>query len=81
MRKSKIAGDPLEGFLSTRQVAAELGISRVRVHQMLTAGILQGQRTGMGYWVFTRAAVDSLKKTRRPPGRPKALRRKASAGR
>lgn len=51
-------------MLNTTDVAEHLGISRQRVHQLLVAGKLEGQRIGRSGWVITEAALNRYKKAK-----------------
>ena len=55
--------------VSVADAAAELAVSRRRVRQMLTDGLLPGHQLGRE-WVIERRALDQLSRHRRPVGRP-----------
>lgn len=52
-----------DGLLSTEDVARRLGISRGRLHQLISAGRIHGRKHG-SRWTFTGEAVDSFLKRR-----------------
>jgi len=56
-------------FLTIRQVAEILGLSRQRIQQLCAQGRL-GRRPGRD-WVITRAELEAFKKLPRRAGRPK----------
>ncbi|MXZ29700.1 MAG: helix-turn-helix domain-containing protein [Acidimicrobiia bacterium] len=56
-------------LLSVSGAAAELGVSPRRVRQMLSTGVLAGQRVG-GAWVIEKHAVRATAGARRPAHRP-----------
>jgi len=49
-------------MLNTTDVSRALGISRQRVHQLLVAGKLHGERIGLRGWVITEAALEQYKR-------------------
>ena len=57
------------GLLGVTEVAAELGVSRRRVRQMLASGVITGQRVG-NTWVINPKALDALRRRRLGSGRP-----------
>ena len=59
----KEGGDKM---LNTTDAANHLGISRQRVHQLLTTGKLEGQRVGARGWIITEGALDRYKRSKAP---------------
>jgi len=57
------------GLLGVTDVAANLGVSRRRVRQMLASGMITGQRVG-NTWVINPKALDALRRERLGIGRP-----------
>ena len=49
-------------MLSITDTAQVLGISRQRVHQLLVAGKIHGERIGARGWVITEAALSAYKR-------------------
>lgn len=56
-------------FLTTSQVANELGITETTVRRYCNEGRM-GTKIGR-QWLITRDELDRFKKSRREPGRPK----------
>ena len=65
MTKTKASGDEL---LSTREAAAELGLSTVRVIVLINSGRIPATRVG-SYWAIRRADLEGVR--HRPTGRPR----------
>ena len=66
--------DELAGFLTTTEVARELGVTRRRVVAMITAGRLPARTVGSGQrpiYLVARADLKLVKN--RKPGRPKGI--------
>jgi excisionase family DNA binding protein len=55
--------------LTTQEAAAALGVTVGRIHAMIRQGLLPAQKFGRD-WMIESAAVEQLKKKRRPAGRP-----------
>lgn len=63
--------DPLKDYLTVRQIVAELGVTRARVHQILaTLPDRDVVRTDLGVLVHRRA-LDRLRHRKTTPGRPR----------
>lgn len=56
-------------YLTTQEAAKELGISRMRVWNLVTTGKLQAERLGP-LWIISRVTLDEFKTRKRPTGRP-----------
>lgn len=65
MAKAKTSADQL---LSSREAAAELGISIVRVNVLINEGRIPATRVG-SYWAIRRGDLDAVRN--RPTGRPR----------
>lgn len=57
-------------YLSVTEAAISLGLTGGRVRQMLLDGTLSGHKLG-GAWAIPLAAVERLRNTPRPVGRPR----------
>ena len=64
-------------FVSAPEAAALLGLTDARIRQLLSNGVIQGQKLGERNWAIHIDEVDRYKKERRPPGRPPASSGKA----
>ncbi len=58
----------IDALLTTAQAAAELGVTRIRVLQLIGAGKIKTIRIGRLH-LITRAEVERAKKRRTRPGR------------
>ncbi len=65
-------------WLTTAEVAAELGITPMRVRQWLTSGDLQSQKVG-GTHLIPRAAIEPLRHRKTQPGPEKGSKRTTPA--
>lgn len=64
----------MEEFLTTEEVAKELGVSTSRVRQIVNSGELEAYRVGdryRGFWKIAPEAVAKYALNRRSPGRPR----------
>lgn len=52
--------------ISATEAAAELGVSRMRVNQLLNEGSLEGYKEGGTWRVYRHSVEDRLRKTRKP---------------
>ncbi len=55
--------------MTVPQVAEALGVSRVRVHQLIALGRLKGGKKGRDWWL-TSKSVEAYKASPRKAGRP-----------
>lgn len=62
-----------EEWLTAPEAARILGVSRPRIHQLVRANVLDGTRV-LGPLLVHRRSVVEWARTRRPAGRPPALR-------
>lgn len=62
-------------MLTLQQAAERLGISSVRVHQLVTAGQLKATMFGR-QWAIEEADLVAFERERRPAGRPAAPKRR-----
>jgi excisionase family DNA binding protein len=67
----------LTKYLTTRQVADRVGLSKSSVDQYARSGALPSTMTPLGR-MFLTADVDAFAKKPRPMGRPKAQKNKAN---
>jgi excisionase family DNA binding protein len=56
--------------MTTKEAAAELGVSERRVRALIASGKLAARKMGRDWWI-TEAALEKLKVRERPPGRPR----------
>jgi excisionase family DNA binding protein len=64
-------GGEMEGFLTSTEAAEYLGVSRQRVEQLGSAGVIPRERVG-AFWVYRREELDRWRREiRQPVGRPK----------
>lgn len=54
----------IENYLTTQEVAVELGVTDARVRQMFAEGVLKGTRVGLRSLLFSVRDVAKLKKNR-----------------
>lgn len=64
--------EPKDRYLSVREAAEVLGVSRGRVHQFVCEGRLHPSRIG-NLLVFPAGEIDRFRRIPRLPGRPKSL--------
>jgi excisionase family DNA binding protein len=68
----------MDGYLTTEQVAAELGVSTRRVQALIAAGRLPASKVGTGNRATYFIAPFNLKLVKhRKPGRPKGSKSRA----
>ena len=60
----------VKGYMSVKEAAAALGVTRGRVNQMIDAGILKADKVG-AYWVVDERSVRDRLENHPGPGRPK----------
>jgi excisionase family DNA binding protein len=60
-------------MLSATQTAQALGLSRARIHQLITAGKLKATRVGH-VWIVTPQDLEAFKATRNPKPEPDHVR-------
>jgi len=64
----------MKDFLTTEEVAIELGVSTSRVRQILLSGELVADKEGTryrGFWKIYPEQVEKYKQIRRKPGKPR----------
>ena len=62
-------------MLTLQQAAERLGISSVRVHQLVTAGRIKAKQFGR-QWAIEEVDLEAFARTDRPAGRPAAPRKR-----
>lgn len=60
----------MDGYLSVAEAAAKLGVTRARIHALLTSGRLEGAKVSERCWLVTVASVDARLADPPPQGRP-----------
>ena len=60
----------MEGYMSTMEAAAALGVNRQRVVALIKKGLLDYEKVGRSYLV-TEESVERRKKENPGPGRPR----------
>jgi excisionase family DNA binding protein len=66
-----VSGVVIEGYVRVTEAAAQLGISRRRILQLINEGRLQAEPLGPRFLVVERASVEEYQRLRRPAGRPR----------
>lgn len=56
-------------YLSVKEAADYLGVTRGRVNQLINTNLLKAEKVG-AYWVVERKSVEERKKSNPQPGRP-----------
>jgi excisionase family DNA binding protein len=61
----------LEGYMTTSEAAAALGVTDARIRQLIADKKLPAEKFGWGIWLISKDAVEAYKGNKPRRGRPR----------